>query len=469
MTTVLRAGSATDVGRVRTVNQDSKLITDRLYAVADGMGGHQGGEVAAAITVEILHDSVIEPSVDSLLEAAHAANTAVFDKASQSADLRGMGTTLCAIALVEAEDGQADEIGWVSVGDSRIYLFRDGELLQLTTDHSLVEDLRRDGQLSEEEAAVHPQRNILTRALGIDPDVVIDSHTVIPYAGDRFLICSDGLFNEVSESLMAATLRRLTDPNDAAAELVRLANEHGGRDNITCVIVDVVDDGGRSQAASQAIAAAGGSSGSVASASDPTLQQPVVSASRADDDDVAGFATPARTGDGDEALWDKAVGPTQEDHLADDLSRGRVKHVTWRVVLFFVVLAVIAGGAIGAIAYLERSRYYVGYHGKQVAVFKGTPSGVLWFKPTLEESKRISQSKVTVDDDKLLRRGVERSTKSGADQYVEELRRHYEAKQASTPTTTTTTTTTTSPAVLPINPEPTTTPAPTTGALSPPP
>ena len=149
-----------------------------------------------------------------------------------------MGTTLVALAPVDDDD----LVAWVHVGDSRIYLFRDGELEQLTEDHSLVEQWVREGTISPEEARSHPQRNILTRALGIGADVGIDAGTVIPYAGDRFVLCSDGLFNEVDEPRIESTLRRLADPQEASRELVRQAIDSGGRDNITVIVVDVVDD-----------------------------------------------------------------------------------------------------------------------------------------------------------------------------------------------------------------------------------
>jgi PPM family protein phosphatase len=175
----------------------------------------------------------------------------IFEKAGADGELHGMGTTLCALRVVPGADGEGDELAWINVGDSRVYLYRDDQLIQLSRDHSLVEDLLRDGQLTEEEAAVHPKRNIITRALGIDVDVDVDGSTVIPFTGDRFLLCSDGLFGEVSNDQIAAVLRRLADPTEAADELVRLANEAGGRDNITVVIVEVVDDGGRSAAAAE--------------------------------------------------------------------------------------------------------------------------------------------------------------------------------------------------------------------------
>jgi serine/threonine protein phosphatase PrpC len=254
--TAFRVGSATHVGQVRSNNQDSWLVHDEqaVYAVADGMGGHQGGEVASAIAVETLEAIVSDATSESMVEAVKEANRRIISRATDTTELRGMGTTLVAIALVN-RGSDDEEIAWVNVGDSRVYLLRDGDLVQLSRDHSLVEDLRRGGQLSDEEAAIHPQRNILTRALGIDREVEVDSDAVMPFLGDRFLLCSDGLFNEVDRDTIIATLVALDDPDAAAEELVRLANQGGGRDNITCVIVDVTDDNGRAAKAAELAAA----------------------------------------------------------------------------------------------------------------------------------------------------------------------------------------------------------------------
>ena len=237
--TDFRVGSATDVGRVRSNNQDSFLVREGdLFAVADGMGGHQGGEVASALALQILGQAHDEPSTSTLVRAVRSANQAVFDKAGADPDLKGMGTTLTALADVDTREGR--RLGIVNVGDSRLYRLRNDRIEQLTEDHSLVASLVRQGRITAEEAENHPQRNILTRALGIDEAVAVDSWEVEPVAGDRFLICSDGLFNEVDENRIVATLRRFEDPGDAARELVRLANDGGGRDNITAVVVDVV-------------------------------------------------------------------------------------------------------------------------------------------------------------------------------------------------------------------------------------
>jgi len=237
--TVLRSGSASDVGRVRTVNQDLPLERDNLYAVADGMGGHVGGEVAARVAVETLDQAFRrEPTVEGLRDAFSEANAAVWHESQVNEDLRGMGTTLTAVALVGGTDGH-DVLALANVGDSRAYIFADGEITQVTDDHSLAEERMRQGEMTEAEAAVHPQRHILTRALGVSDHVEADMWQLDLRTGDRLVLCSDGLTNEVDSDEMAGILGEVDDPAEAAERLVEAANQHGGADNITVVIVDV--------------------------------------------------------------------------------------------------------------------------------------------------------------------------------------------------------------------------------------
>src|SRR6516165_8887038 len=237
--TVLRSGSATDVGRVRTINQDLPLVRPNLYAVADGMGGHVGGEVAARVAVETL-DQAFERArtVNGLREAFSEANAAVWQESQANTDLRGMGTTLTAVALVGDDDGH-DLLALANVGDSRAYVFSKGDLVQITDDHSLAEERMRHGEMTEAEAAVHPQRHILTRALGVSSDVEADMWELHLRTGDRVLLCSDGLSNEVGLDEIVDVLGGVADPEEAARRLVDVANEHGGSDNITVVIVDI--------------------------------------------------------------------------------------------------------------------------------------------------------------------------------------------------------------------------------------
>ena len=246
--TELRAGGATDTGLVRDHNEDNYLTDEGLFAVADGVGGHKAGEVASQTAVDTLQREFREPTTDGLVDAVKTANLA-----ESNPDQRGMGTTLTAVALVN-EDGE-ERLAVVNVGDSRAYLLQQGELEQLTEDHSLVEQLVREGQLTPAEAQVHPQRSIITRALGLDPEVEVDSWELTPYKGDRILLCSDGLTNEVSDDEIASTLRSVGDPEEAARQLVNEARDHGGSDNITCVVVDVLDDDNRAEEASAALAA----------------------------------------------------------------------------------------------------------------------------------------------------------------------------------------------------------------------
>ena len=174
--TVLRSGSATDVGRVRKVNQDLPLEAANLFAVADGMGGHVGGEVAARVAVDAARSrpSTREPTTEGLRERLLEANRAVWQESQdQTPSCAGMGTTLTAVALVGGADGR-DMLALANVGDSRAYVFSGGQITQVTADHSLAEERMRHGEMTEEEAAVHPQRHILTRALGVSPDVEAD-------------------------------------------------------------------------------------------------------------------------------------------------------------------------------------------------------------------------------------------------------------------------------------------------------
>ncbi len=250
--TVLRSGSASDVGRVRSVNEDLAFESGSLFAVADGMGGHAGGEVAARTAIDSLRSGFEHaPSVEGLVEAVHGANDAVLERGRAEPALRGMGTTLTAAALVGTDDG--DRLVLANVGDSRGYRLHEGRLSQLTVDHSVAEELLARGELTEREAAVHPHRHILTRALGVDSDVEVDTWELVPEEGDRYLLCSDGLSNEISRDTIAEVLTSTPDPKDAAETLVRMANDHGGNDNVTALVLDVLvgepsadgEDGGK--------------------------------------------------------------------------------------------------------------------------------------------------------------------------------------------------------------------------------
>jgi PPM family protein phosphatase len=428
--TALRWGGATHVGRVRSTNDDNYMARDDvgLWAVADGMGGHRGGDVASAIACETLGRSFSDRTVNGLTEAIDRANEAVYETAAADPELTGMGTTMVALAVV---DESGDELlAIANVGDSRVYRYSAGQLEQLTDDHSLVADLVREGTLSPEEAAVHPQRNIVTRALGVNDRVPVDTLTVDPMVGDRYLLCSDGLFNEVPEPRIAALLRRVEDPAEAAEELVHLAVDGGGRDNVTVVVVDVVDDGGRAAAASDALAV--GAASGLAGRVEPTGMV------ESEDGDAGGGvaleALEATNGSHDGARRGQAT-----------LTRPQGRRLTWRVLLFSLVLLALVGGAVATIQWYGRSTYFVGFEGDRVAIFKGRPGGVLWLNPVLEETFAIERSHVPADTRDDLDAGKEQSSLADAQRYVERLNERADALAAETTTTTGPTTTTIGP------------------------
>jgi PPM family protein phosphatase len=228
---VAEQASRTDTGRQRNANEDAYFARPPLFGVADGMGGAQAGEVASQLAAESFEAvGRGEESPEAYLRAiAKTANARIHHLAQADESRSGMGTTLTA-ALVEG-----DEVGLAHVGDSRAYLFRDGELKLLTSDHSLVEELRRQGRLTDEQAEDHPQRSIITRALGPERDVDIDTMTYRARPGDMYLLCSDGLTTMVREDRIASILADAKTLDEAVSRLVEEANEAGGRDNITVV------------------------------------------------------------------------------------------------------------------------------------------------------------------------------------------------------------------------------------------
>jgi protein phosphatase len=230
----LLSAARSDIGRVRQSNEDAALCLDHVVAVADGMGGHAGGEVAAALAITLIEAAFTGQSLDELVAAVRAANRAIAERAGTMAGLEGMGTTICAAGAMAG-----GRLAVANVGDSRAYLFRDGELRQLTEDHSFTAELVRRGELSEADARDHPHRNVLTRAVGVGATVDVDAaiHDVCP--GDRLLLCTDGLFNEVAPGEMVAVLGSTPDAAASADALVDRALAHGGNDNVTAVVADV--------------------------------------------------------------------------------------------------------------------------------------------------------------------------------------------------------------------------------------
>jgi protein phosphatase len=235
----VRAGKSTVAshsGRRRRHNEDAYVIQPPIFAVADGMGGARGGEVASSLAAEAVREDEASGSAkERVVALVQRANRSIYERSSSDADVSGMGTT---ITLALVDDGH---VTFAHVGDSRAYVLRDGKLEQLTDDHSLVAELVRSGKLSPEEAEHHPQRSVITRVLGTDPDVDVDTFVVDTRPGDVFVICSDGLTDMLGDEEIGAVLaERTSDLDDAAKELVRRANKAGGDDNITVVVMRVI-------------------------------------------------------------------------------------------------------------------------------------------------------------------------------------------------------------------------------------
>lgn len=367
--TRLRWGAATDVGAVRETNQDAMLTADPIFAVADGMGGHAGGEIASATAIEILQETFDEPTQASLLEAVRRANAKIWDRGQIDENLHNMGTTLTVAARVNNEETGEEFFAVANVGDSRGYVFRDDEFTQVTTDHSLVEEMVAAGELDAGEAESHPRRNILTRALGVEPVVAADVFEIHPQPGDRILLCSDGLVREVSDERIASVLRRLRNPDEAVKELVKQAKENGGHDNITVVIVDVESTGKDPVAA-------------------PSAQK------QAKDRDASASKSPRLTGH---------------------------KSITARVVLFLLAIAALLGIGIGSVLWYARANFHVGLEGEQVVIYRGRPDTVLWFKPTLAERTSVTTADILPNDIERLREGTVRTSLGASHDYVRTL------------------------------------------------
>jgi serine/threonine protein phosphatase PrpC len=239
--TVTQLGYGTDTGKKRRRNEDDYVVEPPLFAIADGMGGAQAGELASSLAAgAVREDEGAEGSGERrVTELIQEANRRVYQRSSQDAAASGMGTTMT-VALVS--DGN---VVFGHVGDSRAYLIRDGKLEQLTEDHSLVAELVRSGKLSPEEAETHPQRSVITRALGTDPDVDVDTFSIETVPGDVFMLCSDGLTSMVEDDVILRTIEKNRDNLQGTAKaLIRAANKGGGEDNITVIFFEIGDDAG---------------------------------------------------------------------------------------------------------------------------------------------------------------------------------------------------------------------------------
>jgi serine/threonine protein phosphatase PrpC len=335
----------TDVGRQRSVNEDSLVLAPPFFAVADGMGGARAGEVASAMAADAFEgetDSGEAPEAQ-LSRILREANRRIYDLAVTDESHRGMGTTVTAAKVT------GDEVSLGHVGDSRAYRLRDGELEQLTRDHSLVAELERSGQITPEAAEHHPQRSIITRALGPEPDVQVDTYTVPGRAGDVYLICSDGLTSMISDDELASILRSAGSLDEAADSLVRAANQSGGKDNITVVLFRLGE--GEADPA-------------------PAVAPPL------EDETLAGEITAA---DVQEALEQvppdsTVVAPPQSHPLPPAPPPPRRRRARLKVAARVLVVLVVIGGIGAGLYALSRQVYFLGTNNAGlVTLYRGVP------------------------------------------------------------------------------------------------
>jgi len=336
-------GAVTHVGQVRTSNEDSLLADNNVFMVADGMGGHNAGEVASVMAVDHLREAASGIIAETdLVQALEHANEVIYAESMTNHLHHGMGTTLAAMVVLEN-----NSIVVAHVGDSRVYMWHEGALSRLSKDHSYVQELVDEGIVSIEEARTHPRRNIVTRALGIDANVEVEANTFPVTVGAWYVLCSDGLVDEISDADIAKVLARCTSPHEAAQALVDAANAAGGRDNITVI---------------------------------------VVSTASPDAEVVVPVETPS------------PISPPRDSDNAPVLVMRETpakKKFRFGPVLFWSALGGIVLAVLVVFAAYGRTGYFVSFQGDDVVVLKGRPGGVLWFNPTVEARTTLTRSDLT--------------------------------------------------------------------------
>ena len=389
-----RYAEATDTGLVRQSNQDAVYVDGSLAIVADGMGGHAAGEVASEMTIELIREGFAQNStVEGLFNAINEANISVLNDAREDPSHFGMGTTVIAVGLTHDEDGVISPT-LCHVGDSRAYQLRDGALRLLTEDHSVAEEWVRMGRLTSEEAAVHPRRHQLTRGVGVEETIAVDVMSIHAQAGDRILLCSDGLSNELDND----TLARLSSPplslEESVTQLVEAARHAGGRDNITAVLLEFDE----------------------VKVANKQIKRTMTS-----------------------------ITPPSASVVAPATSKGRRRRkMTWRTPAAALVFIGVIAGFFLIVHWYAYSTYYLGSDVGKVAIFRGQPSGVLWYKPQLVTDMNFNVTLLRTSDQQQLNATIGEPTLSAALNYATYLCSQSSKCQAlTTPTTSTTSTTST--------------------------
>ena len=454
MTISLRYAARSDVGLVRASNQDSGYAGPHLVVLCDGMGGPAGGDIASAVAIEHLipldADSHQAGDLLGLLrEAVQEAHTELVTLSAGNPDLSGLGTTCIAIMR------SGNKLAMVHVGDSRAYLLRDGELTQVTTDHTFVEYLVETGRLTREQARQHPQRSVLLRVLGdADGEVQLDESIREAVPGDRWLLCSDGLSGPVSAATIGEVLAGVDDPELAAEQLIDLAERAGGPDNITAVVFDVVEDDPTPQRDPQIVGSAAihRTLPAVASAASPGEGSPTTPAAKAAAL-VAGLED-----DADAAEEASTLGAAEALADAEERQRRRRR----RSILGTVLLLIAVAGTLILVYNWTQSQYYVGISDGKVAIYQGIPQtlGPISLSHVIETYDEPALDELDERMRKRLEETVPRISLNDARTYIEDT----VSGQASTPEATATPTPQT-PQPQSTNPQPSPAPRPSASRL----
>ncbi len=357
MATTGKSAAVSHVGKLRANNQDSGYAGRHLFLVADGMGGHAGGDVASAIALkrvieaDVLYSSAQEAEF-ALENALLAANTVLAETVFDHAELTGMGTTVSALVRV------GDKMVLAHIGDSRIYLYRDGTLNQVSADHTFVQRLVDSGRITQDEAAVHPRRHVLMRVLGdIDSSPEIDTAILDTQPGDRWLICSDGLSSFVSDDKIAATLAAFPGPRDACNRLVRETLDQGAPDNVTIVLVDIGNNSESSSTPPLTVGSAAMPLTYEAESAKRALRLPTL------------LLHPLKSTQHEDSHFEPESEEYLDELILEDKRRAIRRRITWLAGVVLIIAAIFV-----ALLFAYRwtqSHYYVGANGETVAIYQG--------------------------------------------------------------------------------------------------
>jgi PPM family protein phosphatase len=357
-----KSAAVSHVGKIRSNNQDSGYAGSHLFVVADGMGGHAGGDVASALTVK--HVATIDrsfPTAEEAAEALHtgllAANAILTETVFDHGELTGMGTTVSGILLV------GTKVAVAHIGDSRIYRLRGGTLEQVTADHTFVQRLVDSGRITEEEAAVHPRRSVLMRVLGdVDATPEIDTFVLDTEAGDRWLLCSDGLSSYVPVDRIATALSVESDAQAAAEKLVKESLDQGAPDNVTVVVVDIDGTGSSAHVPAAMVGSAAGSLGYDGDTGKKPLRLPTL------------LLHPLKATKPDDSHFEPESEEFLDELIIEDRRRAKRRRIGLIVVIALVIAALVAAALVGY--QYTQSQYYVGANGDSVAIYRGVQQDI---------------------------------------------------------------------------------------------